>query len=297
MSFADKVLRTALNPESLPIQLDGDGIVSQIFPQLRGALSLRDRAPDVRVILKTNDSGAEHVFANHAYPDNDPSKVIYDGANAIMIMPAHDTPRAQLFAARQIIDAVKSAGLEGGITPEFIDRAIVKPQGKLRKFAAQIYGPAPFEAQANRLVDVSIQGVNGGFDIVKPDRGAGYAVGMRAAEKEEAFMVICEGSPEEIFVKGGKQAATAMSIIGDAAGVKLSGATTAAEELKSFNMVAVGIVVAIDKASKGVKPIRLETAREIFDVETMNQVRVNRSGIVTHQYLHMTSDMGVTLKV
>ena len=295
MSFADKVLRTALNPESLPIQLDGDGIVSQIFPQFRGALSLRERAPDVRVILKTAATGANHIFANHAYPDNKPSEVVYDGSKALMIMPARDTPRAQLFAARQIVEAVKNAGLQDGITPEFIDNTIVKPEGKLRKFTAQIYGPAPFDAQAGRLVDVAIPGAGGGSDIVKPDRGAGYAVGMRAAEKEEAFMIICEGSPDEVFVKGGKQAATAMSIIGDAMNVKLNGANTAAEQLKSFNTVAVGIVVAIDKVSSGVKPIRLETAREIFDVESLNQLRVNRSGIVTHQFMRMTPDMAVTL--
>lgn len=272
-----------------PVIFNADLILAQIHPQLRGDISKQDRPSDVRVILRTASLGGQACsFPNHGHPDNEMSTVSFDGESAIMVMPEGETARKQLFSALQIVSRMQEQGLTH-ITPEFLNNSIVNKSGLSHRFAAQVYGPAPFTAQADRLVDTAIPGQNGNPEIIKPVREDGYAVGMRAPVKEEAFLLVYMGQTENLFLKGGAQAATLLAKIQDVLSVKMNGANTALEALDGLNMLAKAIVLAVDAGSGKTKPIRLETARDIFQLQNMNWVFVDSKGQVTDQRLKISA--------
>lgn len=265
------------------VTLRGDDILSQISPEIRGENNKQSRPSDVRVLLRTADlKGREYQFPNHGHPDNELSTVAFNGDNAIVIMPSGDTTRRQLFSAMQIIDRLKKSG-QVRITPEFIDKEIIR--GDLsKKFAAQAYGPAPFVAQAARFVDVDIPLPNGGTETIHPDITDDYAVGMRAPAQEEAFLVVYSGAPKDIFMCAGDAAAHYLSTIENAVPAVLAGTSTTTEKLEGLCQVRKGIVLSVDAATGGTKPIRLETAKDIFDLARLPVVMVDANRNVVAQY-------------
>lgn len=271
--------------QSSAVQIDADHVLAQISPQLRGDVSSFERPSDVRLILRTAACGGQgYSFPNHGHPDNEVSHVNFDGENGIMIMPAGDTPRQQLSSALGIVDTLKGQNLSHA-TPDFIENHIVNKAALSHRFAAQVYGPAPFTAQADRLVDVSIPGRDNQPEMIKPQRTAGYALGMRAPVKEEAFLLLYMGNTKSLFLKGGEQAASLISNMHDALSVKMKGKNTALEALDALNGLAKAIILAVDAGTGRTKPIRLETAKEIFPVQDLNWVFVDDKGTVVDQRL------------
>jgi hypothetical protein len=273
-----KTLQTFQN-----VELVGDEILAQLSPEIRGENNKQARPSDVRVLLRTADlKGQEYQFPNHGHPDNELSTVAFDGDNAIVIMPTGDNARRQLFSAMQIIDRLKKSG-QTRVTPEFIEKEIIR--GDLsKKFAAQAYGPAPFVAQAARFVDVNIPSPNGGTETIHPEVTEDYAVGMRAPTQEEAFLVVYAGSPKDLFMRAGNAAAHYLSTIENAVPATLAGTSTTAEKLDGLGQVRKGIVLSIDAATGGTKPIRLESAKDIFDIARLPVVMVDANQHVTAQY-------------
>lgn len=265
------------------VELVGASVLSQVSPDIRGENNRQFRPSDVRVLLRTADlQGQEYQFPNHGHPDNELSTVAFNGDNAIVIMPTGDTTRRQLFSAMQIIDRLKKSGLNR-VTPDFIEKEIIR--GDLsKKFAAQAYGPAPFAAQAGRFVDVEIPSANGGTETIHPDITDDYAVGMRAPTQEEAFLVVYSGSPKNLFIRAGNAAAHYLSTIESAVSATLKGTGTVAEHLDGLGQVTKGIVLSVDAATGGTKPIRLETAKDIFDIARLPIVMVNADQQVVAQY-------------
>ncbi|MCD8570841.1 MAG: hypothetical protein LRY76_04820 [Alphaproteobacteria bacterium] len=250
-----------------------------------------DRPSDVRVILRTSDlQGKVNSIANHGHPDNELSEVAHDGKNAYMVMPNGDTPRRQLFAAQQIRQAIEQEGLTT-VTPEFIQKHIANPAGKLRKFVGQIYGPAPFEAQAERLVDTDIPRVDGnGVEVMHPLNNGSVAIGMRAPTKEEAFIVVYAGKGPDMFVTGGEAAATILSTLEGEVSAKLKGTNTTLEQLDGLGVLTKAIVLSVDAATGNTKPIRLETAADIFDLSKMNIVLVKADGTLSMQLRNIATE-------
>jgi hypothetical protein len=274
--------------KAAPLVLDAGAILDQVSPKLRGAASMMQRPSDVRVLLRTADlQGQEYQFPNHGHPDNEMSNVAFDGANAVMIMPEGENPRRQLFSAHQIVDCLKAEGLTV-VTPDFIERHVVNTQALCRKFAAQAYGPAPFDAQTKRFVSCDIPGVSGGMETIDPVVEAGYAIGMRAPTSEEAIMVVYGGPAQNMFIKSGDIAAAAVAAMEGAVPALLRVDQTADEALDGLGELQKAIVLAIDSAAGKPKPIRLESARGIFDLARMNVIHINHTGQVTRQYLNVT---------
>lgn len=277
----------AADLEASPVELDGDAILTQVLPELRGDANKHARPSDVRLLLRTaNLDGRIFQFPNHGHPDNELSSVAFDGENAIVIMPSGATPRAQLFSARQILSRLEASGLDR-VTPEFMASEIVKAGALARKFTAQAYGPAPFAAQAARFVDVAIPAADGRGEIIRPDITEHYAQGMRAPTQEEALMVVYGGKPANLFIKGGEVAATYLSTLENALPANLKGQATAVEQLDGLGHLAKGIVLAVDAATGRTKPMRLETAAGIFNLSALSIIVVNEDGVVTGQYKNL----------
>ena len=271
--------------QAVPVELSGDDIVAHISRDLRdNPLNRHNRPADVRLLLRTAAmNGAVATFPNHGHPDNELSTVTFDGENAVVIMPAGDTPRRQLFSARQIVARLDASGAPR-ITPDFIAREITGPAGLCRKFAAQAYGPAPFDAQAARFVATDIPASAGGAETVVPDITDAYAIGMRAPAQEEAYLVVYSGAPADLFISGGEAAAAYLSTIEAALPVTLKGSVTTQEKLDGMQRIEKGIVLAVDAATGRTKPIRLETAKDIFDLARLSIIRVDDHGQVKAQY-------------
>lgn len=265
------------------LQLSGQSILAQISPAIRGDEHKQTRPSDVRLLLRTADlQGQSYQFPNHGHPDNELSTVPFDGNNAIVIMPTGDTARRQLFSAAQILARLKESG-SGRVTPAFMQQEIIAP-GLTRNFAAQAYGPAPFAEQAARFVAVDIPDGSDGGETIHPDITDDYAVGMRAPVREEAFLIVYADKPADIFMRAGDAAATCLSTLEKAIPASLKGDNTAAEHLDGFGKLAKGIVLAVDAATGGVKPVRLESAADIFNLARLPVVMVNAQKRIVAQY-------------
>jgi len=198
-----------------------------------------------------------------------------------MIMPEGDTARKQLFSAMQIVSRL-GAMAQTGVTPEFVRNDIINPQGLSHRFAAQAYGPAPFAAQAERLVENPLPGGAPG-ETFKPVTEGGYALGMRAATQEEAYLILHSGEVENLFIKGGDAAATLLTSVEDKLSHKMSGKNTALESLDGLHRLTTGIVLAVDATTGNTKPIRLGTAKDIFNLQNLTWIFVDHEGQVIDQ--------------
>lgn len=280
-AFATEFLKKA---KGQSIALDGELIFSHVHRLIK-AVSKMDRPSDVRLTLRTADlGGLEYEFPNPAYGDNQRSNVAFDGKSAIMMMLAGDTPKRQLFNAQLVVDRLEAAGLEY-ITPEFIEREIVDPDGAARAYVAQAYGPAPYEGQASLIKPFDLHLAGGVTERIEPQEGAGYKFGLRAPAKETALLVLYAGAPEDMFMTCANEARTALNAIEESVQAQLKGRVTALESLTGMGLVLKGIVLAVDQKTGNTKPIRLDVAKEIYDMDKINVIVLNSKGEITQQYL------------
>lgn len=176
--------------------VEGDKIWAQVKNMLdaQGAsLPQTPRRPDVRLIV-SNVSGVEMRFHNPGDHSGSKEEVIPSSGDktAAMIMVKGKTLSEQAANAKEIFD-LYNLGAEG-LSARFI--ADLKA-GKLADFIDEAYGPAPFEQQASKLVEVNWQAEDGTAFNVPPTQGANASFGARAATNETVFL-----AQFQIFVKG-----------------------------------------------------------------------------------------------
>jgi hypothetical protein len=191
MSNAPKTTNAPVNP---PMQswkekvFSADDIWQKVQEALENAgaeMPQTPRRPDVRAIVK-NTSGAEARFLNpgdHSASKEESIPAAGDDT-AVMIMFQGDTLEEQYDNAQALF---KKYNLhETGMDENFI-KAI--RNGEASEFLKEAYGPAPFEGQAGKLVDVSWGKANGKTVDVEPKKGLSGAFGARAAATETVFFV------------------------------------------------------------------------------------------------------------
>ncbi len=148
------------------------------------------RWPDVRLILK-NVSGVPVMFRNPGDHSSKAEAIPASGdKTAAMVMVVGDSIGDQRWAARELC---KMYDLDNeGLNQAFIE-AIANGEPLIR----EAYGPAPFETQVDRLVDVTWQSVDR-VDTVEPVKTDVCAYGARPAESEHAmrteFLIMVQGT-------------------------------------------------------------------------------------------------------
>ncbi len=151
------------------------------------------RRPDVRMIVN-NVSGNDISFRNPGdHSNSKPEHIPATGdKTAAMIMVKGQTLDEQYKNAETLFKKY-DLGTQG-LSAKFIaDMA----QGKLDDLVDEAYGPAPFEAQTEKLVDVAWTDANGATSTITPQKGQSAAFGARAATKETVFI-----AQFHIYVKG-----------------------------------------------------------------------------------------------
>jgi len=176
--------------------VEGDKIWGQVKAMLDAqGLSLppTPRRPDVRLIV-SNVSGHDLRFHNPGDHSGSKEEVIPSGGDktAVMIMVKGATLDEQAKNALTLFSAYDLGG--NGLTDSFV--ADLKA-GKLADLIDEAYGPAPFEQQASKLVDVTWTAEDGASSTVHPVKGSHAAFGARAATDETVFL-----AQFQIYVKG-----------------------------------------------------------------------------------------------
>lgn len=176
--------------------VEGDKIWAQVKAMLdaQGAsLPQTPRRPDVRLIV-SNVSGTEMRFHNPGDHSGSKEEVIPSSGDktAVMVMVKGKDLSAQAANAKELFN-LYDLGTEG-LSARFV--ADLKA-GKLADYIDEAYGPAPFEQQASKLVEVNWQAQDGSGFNVPPTQGANAAFGARAATNETVFL-----AQFQIFVKG-----------------------------------------------------------------------------------------------
>lgn len=238
-SWPDKVLR-------------GDDILQQVTALLAAhgkTLPQTPRRPDVRLIVE-NVSGDAFSFQNPGDHSNKPERIPSSGdATAVMIMLKGDTLDAQQRNAKTLCDTYHLDAL--GLTGAFIDDMAA---GKLGGLVAEAYGPAPFAAQAERLIDLDWEMSGGTHSKIPAHKGAHAAYGARAATLETVFL-----AKVRIYVQG--TGTTPELVEGD------------------------GMAIAVDTKADGMqttRPIAPSVARTYYGAhaDTLPQVAVDPDGHV-----------------
>jgi hypothetical protein len=183
----------ALNWRAKTLQAD------QIWAQVKAILEAQGlslpqtpRRPDVRMILK-NVSGLDQVFRNPGDHSSKAECVPCNGdKTAAMVMVKGATLREQ-FENANALSARYNLEQEG-LSPSFVQAL---HSGEALDLVAEAYGPAPFEGQAGKLVDVEWPVVDGTVETIRPVSGPVCAYGARAATKETVFL-----TELVIFVQG-----------------------------------------------------------------------------------------------
>jgi len=143
------------------------------------------RRPDIRLILN-NLSGTSIHFMNPANHAKDAREHIPGAGSetAAMVMLKGRNLEAQYHNAallkRQFNLSVR------GITQEFCDAL---DAGHLASMVKEAYGPAPFEKQSSRLVNLEWSKMHGAPVICHAVQTAACAYGAREAEKESVILV------------------------------------------------------------------------------------------------------------
>jgi len=176
--------------------VEGDYIWSQVKAMLDThglTLPQTPRRPDVRLIV-SNVSGGEMRFQNPGDHSGSKEEVIPGSGDktAVMIMVKGATLGEQAANAKELFD-IYDLGAEG-LSARFV--ADLKA-GKLADYIDEAYGPAPFEQQTSKLVDVEWKTQDGADFTVPPIKGANAAYGARAATGETVFL-----AQFQLFVKG-----------------------------------------------------------------------------------------------
>jgi hypothetical protein len=184
--------------------LQADDIWAQVIDVLKQhevELPTTPRWPDVRLILK-NISGTDKIFRNPGDHSSKAEVIPFEGdATAAMVMVVGDSIGDQRLAAREL--CMKYNLLEEGLNDAFI-QALSRGEPLVK----EAYGPAPFDVQAERLVDVEWRSIDRN-DLVEPVKTDVCAYGARAADAEHAirteFAIMVQGTntnPEFIENEG-----------------------------------------------------------------------------------------------
>ncbi|MFN7113412.1 MAG: hypothetical protein ACK4PK_03540 [Alphaproteobacteria bacterium] len=176
--------------------LEGDAIWAQVKSMLDAqglSLPQTPRRPDVRMIV-SNVSGSDIRFHNPGDHSGSKEEVIPGSGDktAVMVMVKGATLTEQAANAQELFK-LYDLGAEG-LSARFVEDL---KAGKLADYIDEAYGPAPFEQQASKLVDVSWKSQDGTVSTVSPVNGANAAFGARAATNETVFL-----AQFQIYVKG-----------------------------------------------------------------------------------------------
>lgn len=168
--------------------LSADSIYAQIKLAAEQAgidLPKTPRRPDVRLIVE-NNSGVDQIFANPANHASDKAEVIpADGEQrAAMVMLAGDTLEEQQQAAAQLFTQFDLGNK--GLSSDFV--AAIK-KDRAGGLVREAYGPAPLQAQADKLSDLVWTQASGHTANITPIKGIAAAYGARAADQETAFAI------------------------------------------------------------------------------------------------------------
>jgi hypothetical protein len=157
--------------------LRADDIWAQVESILKDnteTLPKTPRRPDLRLILN-NASGAIQMFRNPAGHSSQAETIPASGdKTAAMVMLAGDTIEQQQQSAAALCE--KYGLLEVGLTSAF-----TKALAAGEPLVKEAYGPAPFNGQADKLVDVRWGDLN-----IEPVKTEFCAYGVRAPESELA---------------------------------------------------------------------------------------------------------------
>lgn len=215
--------------------LDADKIWAQISQLLQSkGLTLPQtlRRPDVRLILD-NVSGTDKIFRNPGDHSNKAEKIPSSGdKTAAMVMVHGDTLATQYQNAATLVKRYKLD--QQGLSDSFVQAL---SDGTALDLVREAYGPAPFTAQSDKLVDVTWEHQNGQKDDITPVRHKACSYGARAAAGEMAFL-----TEIVVFIKG---------------------TGTTPEQVESTGMV---IVVSEDWETKAIstRPIVPSVAKEFY---------------------------------
>jgi hypothetical protein len=177
--------------------VEGDRIWGQVKAMLDAqglSLPQTPRRPDVRMIV-SNVSGSDMRFHNPGdHSGGSKEEVIPSGGDktAVMIMLKGATLAEQAANAQELFQ-LYDLGAEG-LSARFVNDL---KAGKLGRYIDEAYGPAPFEQQAAKLVDVTWVSEDGTSSTVNPVKGGNAAFGARAATDETVFL-----AQFQIYVKG-----------------------------------------------------------------------------------------------
>lgn len=176
--------------------IEADKIWNQVKEMLAGhGLQLPEtpRRPDVRLIIN-NISGHDVQFQNPGDHSASKPEIIPAAGDktAAMVMVRGATLDEQYKNAR-IIYRKYDLGTQG-LSQDFITALA---QGELADLVAEAYGPAPFQSQAEKLVDVAWTVLEGKESRIIPEKGTSAAYGARAATEEKVFL-----AQFHIYVRG-----------------------------------------------------------------------------------------------
>lgn len=176
--------------------LEADKIWAQVKSALDEAglsLPTTPRRPDIRMILD-NNTGKQLSFRNPGdHSGSKPEQIPASGdKKATMIMIKGDSLQDQYKNARHLFEIYNLAA--EGMSERFITDM---EAGKLNDLVDEAYGPAPFEGQTEKLVDLEWHGATGDVTKIHPVKGFCGSFGARAATDESVFLVRFP-----IYVKG-----------------------------------------------------------------------------------------------
>jgi|GEM_PF-1112464 len=176
--------------------IDADNVWAQIKAALDVAgkpLPETLRRPDVRIIVN-NISGHVQTFQNPGnHSGQKPEEIPADGdKRAIMVMVKGDDLEAQHTNAAILAKRFDLAAK--GLSDEFV---AALQSGACNDLVAEAYGPAPYEGQASKLVEVKWPKQEGLSTLIEPVKSVAAAFGARAATAEKVFL-----AHFPIFVKG-----------------------------------------------------------------------------------------------
>jgi hypothetical protein len=170
--------------------------VKDALAKTGATLAPTPRRPDVRLIVN-NISGGDITFQNPGQHADKPEVIPASGSDtAAMIMLAGETLSDQHLHAFDLYNRFNLAAK--GLTAAFA-AFVQTPEAK--EFLNEAYGPAPFEAQSKKLVQVDWTPLRRPMTSVTPVFGAACSFGARAATSDNAFLATVN-----IYVEGTKTA-------------------------------------------------------------------------------------------
>lgn len=141
------------------------------------------RRPDVRLILN-NVSGVDKIFRNPGDHSNSKAEAVPASGEktAAMVMVRGETLAEQYANAEKLLQMFDLGAK--GLSEEFV---IALSRDRAGGLVDEAYGPAPYNAQADKLVDVTWEGAEGETTNIKPVKASAASFGARAATEEAVF--------------------------------------------------------------------------------------------------------------